>query len=104
MTQNRIGATREHRGHPPPHLRDPPMADRVDPTMDEMETLRLQPPSDRSASETQPNQLPASDDAMLSLRDLGDSRVGRATSRILSTTWMSNIRFAGHRSILAASV
>ena len=48
------------------------MADRIYPAMHDVQPLRLDPPRDRSATDPQAEQLPASDHAMLRPGKSGD--------------------------------
>ena len=60
---------------------------------------------DRSSTEPEPHQLPASNHPMLAVRELRDRRVNSLASsanRIFCTYGMHNFRFAAHAPMVAA--
>ena len=85
------------------------MPDGVDAAMDQLQVLALESSGNRSPPHAKPEQLPSSDHAVLPLGQLGDGPVRASGAhsppkRTFDIHVMLNIRFGGHRPIVAAPV
>jgi hypothetical protein len=102
VTQYRIGATSEHRRHPPPLHGELGMTDGVDPLMQTMQGAPPQPTFDPSPPNAQAKQLRPGHDPVLPGSDLRNrpidvlARFPRLTRPAFSVSEMGNAGFVGH--------
>jgi len=82
MAENRTGTGGDHSPHPTALCGEDPVSDGIDAAIEDVQATELDPVIDRVPADAVRSQLPARDDAVLALGELGDPPIHEFNLRL----------------------